>query len=1039
MQSFALFLSLSKSCSLVSPRFSSGSDQLRSIRAARKLAGYLGLLVATLFTLTLPVAAQNVTTQQYGNARTGVQSHESALTPANVNPNTFGKLFSLPVIGHVYAEPLYVAGLTMADGTVHNVLFVATERDYVYAFDADGNNPTQGFLWRVALLGTGETWVPDTDVGSSDIKPDIGITSTPVIDLATNTLYAVAVSKTTSGTVQYFSRLHALNITDGREKLNGPTTIQGTVPGTGDGGTTISFNPFLGNQRPGLLLAPTPRGTSAASVFITWASHGDNGRYHGWVISYDAADISQQTGIWCNTPNGVAGGIWMPGSGLSSDDNGSIFGASGNGTFDANTGGRDYGESVFALAINAQTLAPTSTFTPAEQNNLNIYDNDMGTGGVMLLPTQSGANPHLALTVNKLGKVFLMDRDNLGGYTTPGEASLQSFSLGYTYRDSLAFFNNKLYEAGEGGPLTAFTFNPQTELFSTTAAMRSSVLFGCSDCASGGTTPAISANGTSNGIVWALDVSGRENTPAILRAFDASNITTELYDSTQAANGRDAGPIAIAFTSAVVANGNVYVGGVNAVTAYGELDRTERVTISAAPTSIGAGAASTLSVVASNARQVTVTGSDGSSYTLGVQGGTQVVTPAATTTYTATANGSAGKVTAATTVTVTSQTGGCVPSSAGSIICQPVSGSTVVSPVTIAAGSIAASGYISAIRAYIDSVAVLTVNNPTTSTSFQINQAVTVAAGAHHLVIVSYESTGGALSASEDFTVGSNLPTVAISASPSSITAGASSTLNVSATNATQVTVAGSDGSSFSLASSGGSHTVTPSVTTTYTATATGNGGKATSSATVTVASQPGGCLPSASGAIICQPGSGATVASPVTFAAGAVAQSGFITAIRVYVDSIPVLTVNNPAQSTSFQINQAATVSAGTHHLVIVAYESTGGALTASESFTVSGGGSASCIAPSADVMICSPAQGATVSSPIQLSAGATAGSGFITAIRVYVDNVAQTLVNNPQMSTSFSINQPLPIAAGVHSLAVVGYQSTGGAVSDTETITVQ
>ena len=1178
MPFFVLFSSSSKSSRPISPRFDSCSGRLRLVRIARDIVGYTGLLFIVLVTLTLPSVAQNVTTEQYGNSRIGVQNHENAFTPANVSSSTFGKLFSLNVAGHVYAEPLYMSGLMMADGATHNVLFVATEQDNVYAFDADGHNPSQGYLWMKALQDSGETWVSKYDLGSGNISPDIGITGTPVIDPATNTLYVVAESKTTSGTIQFFSRLHALNLVDGSEKLNGPTTIKGVVPGTGDGGTTVSFSALLGNQRPGLLLAATPNGNSAASVFIAWASNGDLGPYHGWVIGYNAADISQQTGIWCDTPNGLRGGIWMPGSGLSSDDLGDVFGADGNGTFDGSTGGSDFGDSAFALTVNGSAISQTGSFTPTEQSNLNLKDYDMGSSGMMLLPTQSGSTPHLAVVVDKLGTLFLLNRDNLGGYTTPGEASLQNFSAGFTIRDSFAFFNNMLYEAGEGGPLTAYTFDPQTERFVTTATMKSSVTFGCLNCASGGTTPTISANGSSNGIVWVLDVSARQIGPTILRAFDASNLTTELYDSTQAANSRDTAGVAIAFTSPVVANGHVYVGGVNSVTAYGELDRTEKVTINAVPTTIAVGGSSSLTVVANNVTQVTVTGSDGSSYTLGVQGGTQLVTPTATTTYTATAMGSSGTVAATTTVTVdgptvtisanpssigsggsstlnvtaANATGVIVTGSDGSSYALAATGgSQTVTPTTTTTYTATATGSSGTTTATVTvSVGVPTVSisampnaivpggtstlsvtagnatqvtlagsdgssytlgatggtqsaTPATTTTYtatatgiggQTSAKVTVTVAAPTVTINSNPSsivsggvsilnvtaanatgltvtgndgssytlaaTGGSqtvtptttttytatatgssgkATAQATVSVVAQAPKVTISVSPTSITVGGSSTLSVTATNATQVVVTGSDGSSFSLPATGGSHNVAPMATTTYTATATGTGGSASATATVTVTLQTGGCLPSGPGSVICQPTSGSTAASTVTIAAGAVAASGTIAAIRAYVDSVAVLTVMNPAKSTSFQINQAVNVAAGTHHLVIVAYESTGGALNASEYFGVGGGGSLSCYPPATGAMICSPAQSASVISPVKILAGATAGSGYITAIRVYVDNLAQTLVINSQKSKSFSIDPLLSLAKGTHYLVIVGYQSTGGAVSASESIMVQ
>src|ERR1700730_17045270 len=302
-----------------------------------RLLGNSGLRVA-LFLVgvsTLSMAGQDVPTfhndrdvPTFHNdrARSGIQRRETSLTPSNVNTNLFGKLRSFAVDADVYAQPLYISKYKMADGKRHNVLFVATAHDSVYAFDADGNNPADGHLWRVSLLGHGDTYVSFEDVNTTDIKPAIGVVGTPVIARSNGTLYVVAKSKTSGRNPVFKQRLHALNLADGTEKLHGPTLIRATLPGTGDGGSTVSFDPLLNNQRCALLLSPVRKWRSAtgdarndgtSDVFIAWASHGDNGQYHGWVLSYNAADISQQTGAWVDTHNGSQGGIWMRVGGLS--------------------------------------------------------------------------------------------------------------------------------------------------------------------------------------------------------------------------------------------------------------------------------------------------------------------------------------------------------------------------------------------------------------------------------------------------------------------------------------------------------------------------------------------------------------------------------------------------------------------------------------------------------------------------------------------------------------------------------------------------
>ncbi len=532
------------------------------------------LTTLAIATRCLPAADLDVLTFHNNIIRSGVQSYETVLTKSNVNSAQFGKILSFAVNGDVYAQPLYISQYTMADNKAHNVLVVATARDRIYAFDADGNNPSAGYLWERILLGPGETSVPAADVDTSDITPTIGVIGTPAIDRSTGTIYVVAKSVTTSGSPTYIQRLHALNLADGAEKLNGPTTIQASVPGTGDGGATVAFGPLRNNQRAAILLAPTPGGVTSGSVFIAWASHGDNGQYHGWVISYDAANVSHQTGAWADTPNGSQGGIWMSGGGLSSDGTGNIFGAAGNGSFDANDGGNDYGDSMFKLVLGQSGLALSDWFTPADQAELDGSDLDFGVGGApLILPPQPGPVPHLMVTADKQGEIYLLNRDDLGGYTGTANTSIQSFNDGggFSIHSNLVFFNKALYLAPDGGPASMWTFHPALGFFNPVASSRSAHTFGCNGCDGGGSNFTISANGQQNGIVWALDYSSYGNSPVVLYAFDASNLSTELYDAAQAPNQRDQATVAVKFTSPTVANGKVFVGSRNAVTVYGLL------------------------------------------------------------------------------------------------------------------------------------------------------------------------------------------------------------------------------------------------------------------------------------------------------------------------------------------------------------------------------------------------------------------------------------------------------------------------------------
>lgn len=563
------------------------SQMCASVRVsyARRLCAQTAraCLTALGMVLLLPHApAQDVTTWHVDIARTGVQTRETQLTPANVNSDQFGKLFTFPVIGDVYAQPLYLSQYPMSDGATHNVLIVATAQDNIYAFDADGNNPPQGYLWSRSLLGPSETWATATDVNTVDINPNIGIIGTPVIDRSTGTIYVVAKSKDSGGaTPQFYQRLHALNVADGSEKLNGPTLIAANVPGSGDGSTTVAFDPFLQNQRAALLLAPTPGVGCGNSLFIAWGSHGDKGNYRGWIMAYDAADVSRQSGAWTTTPNGHGGGVWMSGGGISSDGKGSIFAASGNGTFDADPNQGDYGDSAFRLTLSPSGLNVADFFTPANQSSLDSGDHDMGMSAMVLLPPLPGPLPHLAVTSDKNGTLYLVNRDSMGGYNASANSSLQTLSTGYHVHSSAAFFNSKVYIGLDNGPLQAWTINTSTDQL--VPQSFTSTTFSTPAWSGGGGTPSFSANGTSKGIAWILQDTQYNYGPAVLHAYNAADLSKELYNSQQASNGRDTAAIAVKFTTPTIANGHVYVGGRNAVTAYGLFNANNAAPLTAPP------------------------------------------------------------------------------------------------------------------------------------------------------------------------------------------------------------------------------------------------------------------------------------------------------------------------------------------------------------------------------------------------------------------------------------------------------------------------
>ena len=520
-----------------------------------------------------------IATYHYDLARDGVNSQEFALTAANVKATTFGKLFSCPADGAVYAEPLWLPALNV-NGAVHNVVFVATQHDSLYAFDADASPCQQ--LWHVSLLdaahgGTpGETSVLWSDVGNGfqDIFPEIGVTGTPVIDPATGTLYVISKSES-SGPV-FHQRLHAIDLATGNEKFNAPAMISASVAGTGDGSSSgvVTFDLQSEGQRAGLSLVN-------GVVYICWASHEDAFPYHGWVLGYNASNV-QQVAKFNTTPNGGLGGIWMAGGAPAIDASGNLYVSTGNGTFDADQGtppNTDYGDSLLRISASSG-LSLTDFFTPNNQALLNQWDADLGSGGIVLLPDQTaGPVPHLLVGGGKEGVLYLVDRDNMGHFQSSSNFQIvQSFHSNNGSFSTPVFWQNNLYIAGaaQGASdgLRMYSFMPATGLFNTTASSVSSHAF-----LFPGATPVISSAGSSNGIVWALDTNcygapspcGSVATPAILFAFDANNLATELWDSSQAAGQRDQAGSAVKFTVPTVANGKVYIGTRTELDVYGLL------------------------------------------------------------------------------------------------------------------------------------------------------------------------------------------------------------------------------------------------------------------------------------------------------------------------------------------------------------------------------------------------------------------------------------------------------------------------------------
>jgi hypothetical protein len=509
-------------------------------------------------------------TYQNNNQRTGQNTSEIALTPGNVNQTTFGKLFSYTLDGYVRAQPLYMANLLIPNQGYHNVVYVATEHNSVYAYDADGLQTTP--IWQVSFNNdaAGISAIPSATFASfcdyCTFQPEWGITATPVIDPATNTIYVEARTQQVSGSVTtYFHTLHALDVTTGEEKFDGPVVIQASAPGTGDGSVdgTINFDPFWQMIRPALLF-------SNGTVYLASASLGDEGPYHGWVLGYSAATGTlQQTGVFITTPNGSMGGIWQDGSGLSSDSEGNIYLSTGNGTFDADTGGQDYSESAIKLTANpvSGALSLADYFTPYDQAKLNTYDWDLCSGGLTILPDQPGTYPHLALTGGKEGTLYMINRDAMGGYNASGNTQIPQQVVG-AIRGSVpgqpvdgvwnepSFWNGYVYIFGLHDVLKVFTL--KNGVLSNTAANKGTIQMNAP-------LAVISANGNANPVIWVLQWEH-----AILRAYKYNNMTAQIYGTNQNPT-RDGLDGHTAKTGPIVANGRVYVGTTTNLDVYGLL------------------------------------------------------------------------------------------------------------------------------------------------------------------------------------------------------------------------------------------------------------------------------------------------------------------------------------------------------------------------------------------------------------------------------------------------------------------------------------
>jgi Protein of unknown function, DUF481 len=502
-----------------------------------------------------PTVRTDVLTYKNDVARTGQNLTESVLTLTNISSSTFGLLRNLSVDGKVDAQPLYLSQLTI-NSTAHNVVYVATEADSVYAFDSD----TGTTLWQVSLLPSGET-LSDPH-GCDQVTPAIGITSTPVIDRSAGpngALYVVAMSK--DSTSAYHQRLHALDVTTGVELFNGPVAITATYTSGAPGSAGASFDPGQYEERAALLL-------SQGIVYTSWTSHCDEPPYSGWIMGYNETTLAQ-TAVLNIGPNSNTGpSIWMSSGGPGADSSGNIYLLAANGTFESTLDSnsfpnlQDYGNSF--LKLTAGSLTVSDYFTMWNEVAESAADQDLGSGGGLLLPDLTDSTNtvrHLIVGAGKDGNIYVVNRDNMGKYSPTGNNIWQQLSgvLNGVFATP-AYYGGTLYYGDINGTLKAFSIT--NAMLATTPGSQSSTQFPYP-----GTAPAVSANGTANGIVWTYE----NSSPAVLHAYDASNLAHELYNSNQAGNGRDHFGSGNKFITPTIADGKVFVASQDSVGVFGLL------------------------------------------------------------------------------------------------------------------------------------------------------------------------------------------------------------------------------------------------------------------------------------------------------------------------------------------------------------------------------------------------------------------------------------------------------------------------------------
>ena len=949
---------------------------------------------ALFYMVVMPAFGQvSVLTQHNDNARTGQNTSETILTAANVNTSQFGKLFALPVDGQVYAQPLYVAGVTI-NGGVHNVVIVATENDSVYAFDADSTSAVLLWNTKASLVdaahgaGASETAASSAVIGCSDLQPSIGITSTPVIDLASKTIYVEA--KSTNG-VKYFHRLHALDLLTGNEKAPGPVVIAATVSGTGDGSTNgqLAFEDLYEMNRPGLLLL---NGT----IYLAYASHCDGGPYHGWLFAYDEGTFAKKS-VYVTTPNGGLGGFWMSGAGVAADGSGNIFIASGNGDFDTtNVPAKETSDTLLKLGTTNQILTQLDYFTPHDQASLQSGDEDLGSGGIVLLPDQPGTFPHILVEAGKEGRVYVINRDQMttnnshycSGCANDPEIIEESGNgtvgcCGVAMFNVPTYWNNNLYFWGAQDVLRSIPITNGLPDFTHITASTPYITFP-------GAGTSVSSNGTTAGIVWAIDSSQYKTPgPAVLYAFDATNVRSILYSSGQNAT-RDAAGNAVKFAVPTIANGKVYVGTSNAVDVYGLLGANLPNISSISPSSaLAGGAAFPLTVNGIGFVSASVVKFNGAAKTTTFVSAAQL-----TAAITAADIATAGTA----TVTVTNPGSGGT-SNAVSFTINAASAPTLTSlaPTSATVGGAAftltltGTGFVAGATVNFGSSPAITPSSVTSTQVVATIPAADIAAGTVNVTVTN--PAGGGTSNAQTFTI-NNPAATATSLSPTSTTVGGTAfTLTVNGTGFVSTSVVKFNGAAKTTTFVGATQ-LTAAITAADIATA------GTATVTVTNPAPGGGTSGNLSFTINGASAPALTSVAPATATVGGagfaltMSGTGFVAGATVNFGTGPAIT---PSSVTSTQIvatiPAADIATAGTVNVTVT--NPAGGGTSNAQTFTIN-----------------NPAPTATSLSPTSATAGGAAftltvnGIGFVSASVVKFNGAAKstTFVTATQLSAAIT-----------------------------------